>query len=46
MECKFALDQINTEDFKDGKFKTKTTTDIDIELVIKGGKLKSLYPLI
>jgi len=46
MECKFALDQLKTENFNDGKFKAKTSNNIEIEIVIKGGKLRSLYPLI
>jgi hypothetical protein len=46
MECKFAFDRIKKGEFKDGKIKSITKSNIEIEMVITNGKLKSLYPLI
>ena len=46
MECKFAFDKINESDLKDGKIKSTTKSNIEIEIIIKNGDLKSLYPLI
>ncbi|MBT0606786.1 EndoU domain-containing protein [Aequorivita echinoideorum] len=46
MECKFAFDRLNEEDLNDGKIKSVTQSNIEVEMIIKNGKLKSLYPLI
>jgi hypothetical protein len=46
MEIKFALEKIDPKSFKDGKIKSITKSNIEIEIVIKNGVLKSLYPLI
>jgi len=46
MECKFAFDRIINDDLKKGKIKSVTKSNIEIEMIIKNGKLKSLYPLI
>ncbi len=46
MECKFAFDRINESDLKDGKIKSITKSNIEVEMIIKNGILKSLYPLI
>jgi hypothetical protein len=46
MECKYAFDRLRTEDLNDGKIKSITASNIEVEIVIKNGKLKSLYPII
>jgi hypothetical protein len=46
MECKFAFDKINEPELKDGKLKSITKSNIEVEIIIKNGILKSLYPLI
>lgn len=46
MECKFAFDRINEIELKDGKIRSTTKSNITVEMIIKNGKLKSLYPLI
>ncbi|WP_272024137.1 EndoU domain-containing protein [Olleya namhaensis] len=46
MECKFAFDRINESNLKDGKIKSITKSNIEVEMIIKNGILKSLYPLI
>ena len=46
MECKFAFDRLKAEDLIDGKIKSVTHSNIEVEMIIKNGKLKSLYPLI
>ena len=46
MECKFAFDKINEKDLKNGKIKSSTESNIEVEMIIKNGTLKSLYPLI
>jgi hypothetical protein len=46
MECKFAFDKIDEENLKDGKTKSITKSNIEVEIIIKNGILKSLYPLI
>ncbi|WP_372758025.1 EndoU domain-containing protein [Mariniflexile sp.] len=46
MECKFAFDRIDETDLKDGKIRSITKSNIEVEIIIKNGILKSLYPLI
>ena len=46
MESKFAFDRLKAEDLKDGKIKSITQSNIVVEIIIKNGKLKSLYPII
>lgn len=46
MECKYAFDKLNSVDLKDENFTSVTKSNIEVVIVIRGGKLKSLYPLI
>ncbi|MEL0454591.1 EndoU domain-containing protein [Flavobacteriaceae bacterium SZ-1-7] len=46
MECKFAFDRLKAENLIDGKVKSVTQSKIEVEMIIKNGKLKSLYPII
>ena len=46
MECKYAFDQINNGELYDGKYHSFTESKIPIVIIMKKGKLKSLYPLI
>lgn len=46
MECKFAFDKIKNEDLIDGKINSITKSNIEVEMIIQNGKLKSLYPII
>lgn len=46
MECKFAFDRLKPEDLTDGKVRSITQSNIEVEMIIKNGKLKSLYPLL
>ena len=46
MECKFAFDKLQVSDLSDTKIKSITKSNIEVEMIIKNGKLKSLYPLI
>ena len=46
MECKFAFDKINNGNLDDGKYKSFTKSNIPVSIIIKNGKIKSLYPLL
>ncbi|MCK0132672.1 EndoU domain-containing protein [Flavobacteriaceae bacterium F08102] len=46
MECKFAFDKLNEKDLINSKIKSLTESNIAVEIIIRNGKLKSLYPLI
>jgi len=46
MECKFAFDRLKADDLKDGIIKSITESNIEVEIIIKNGKLVSLYPII
>ena len=46
MECKYALEQLDSNDLRDGKLQSITESKIKVELIIKNGNLKSIYPVI
>ena len=45
MECKFAFDRLENDKLIDGKIKSITESNIEVEIIIRNGQLKSLYPL-
>lgn len=46
MECKYAFDKLNLVELKDENFTSITKSNIEVVIIIRKGKLKSLYPLI
>jgi hypothetical protein len=46
MECEFAFDKLNEKDLTKSKIKSTTKSNIEVEIIMRDGKLKSLYPLI
>jgi hypothetical protein len=46
MECKYAFEKLNLVALKDENFTSITKSNIEVVIVIRNGKLKSLYPLI